>query len=90
MSVTHFKPFDPREQAVIARPADDQFEIVAVQEGLFAAVQKYGAGRVTTWLRNMAALAGQGTDLDRPTDRCLSDGAVLVNHICVQCGRDNS
>lgn len=27
---------------------------------------------------------------DRPSDRCLADGAALVNHICVQCGRDNS
>lgn len=55
-------PSDPREQPVLPTydpPTDEQWEILAVQEGLYNAIQKYGVARVMTWFRSMATIAGQ-------------------------------
>jgi hypothetical protein len=90
-------PSDPRDQPVAVKPSafytpemptEEQWEILAAQDGLYVLIQKYGARRVSAWVRNLAAIHGQ--DIDRPADRCLADGAALVNQICVKCGRDNS
>lgn len=70
-------------------PTDELMDLLAVQDGLFNAIQKYGADRMMRWVRNLAAIAGQEVS-ERPVDRCLADGAALINSICVRCGRDNS
>lgn len=81
-----------KAQAEAARyemPTAEQFELLAVQDGLYQVIKKYGGPRVMRWVRNLSAIAGEDIE-DRPADRCLADGGALVNSICVQCGRDNS
>ncbi len=59
-------PFDPREQPVQPSalyapemPTEEQWEILAAQDGLYALIQRYGARRVATWVRNLAVIAGE-------------------------------
>ena len=40
-------------------PTDEQYEILAIQNGIFNAMQKYGADRVTVWVRNLAIIAAK-------------------------------
>lgn len=69
-------------------PTQEQLERLDGIEALTLLVALHGAATVQRWLVNLAAMQGQ--DLDRPADRCLADGAALINSICVRCGRDNS
>ena len=70
-------------------PTEEQFELLAAQDGLYALIQKYSAARVLRWVKTLAVIAGQEMT-ERPADRCLADGAALINGLCVRCGRDNS
>lgn len=89
---------DPREQAVIdpaippyTPPTAEEWELLAVANGLTSAIEKYGADRVMRWVRSLATILHQSVEMDRPLDRCLADGMVLPpSRICVRCGRDNS
>jgi len=56
------KSDDRRDPPRYEPVTDEQWEIRAVQEGLYAACQKYGGPRVMTWLKTMAAIAGQGVE----------------------------
>lgn len=40
-------------------PSEDQWELLAAHDGLYALIQKYGASRVMTWVRSLATIAGQ-------------------------------
>jgi hypothetical protein len=87
-------PPPPQHAATVperaGEPTAEQWEELAVKEGLFALIRKYGAPRVAKWVRNLAAMAGQDVNDERPSHLCLADGAALKNNRCVQCGRDNS
>jgi hypothetical protein len=63
--------------------AQDAIERLAASLGSYA--------RLARLVRNLAAIHGEDINLDRPTSRCLVDGAMLpVSRICPRCGRDNS
>lgn len=58
---------------------------------LVTIIDQYGADKVRKWVRGLAPIAGErSVYIDRPADRCLADGAPLVNSICTKCGSDNS
>jgi hypothetical protein len=78
-----------REQMGIPPLPPPDVDKLDAMDGLYNLIQKYGATRVMSWIRNLAAIAGQDVT-ERPADRCLADGGALINRICVQCGRDNS
>ena len=40
-------------------PTEEQFELLAVQEGLFALIRKYSAARVMRWVKTLAVIDGQ-------------------------------
>lgn len=87
--------FVPSALYAPADPTPDQIEIKEVTDGLFNLIQKYGADRVARWVRNLATIPNQDCgydrfDTDRPSDRCLADGAPLINSVCTRCGQDNS
>jgi hypothetical protein len=75
-------------------PTQEQIEMLEATDGLYNLIQKYGADRVMWWVKTLATIAGKAVDesvyIDRPADRCLADGAPLVNSICTRCGCDNS
>lgn len=53
-------------------------------------IDRYDVDTVARWVRYHAWRVGQETG-ERPSNRCLADGAVLpASKICVRCGRDNS
>lgn len=51
----------PAPQAVTPseHPTDEQFQILAICDGLSELVRTYGAKRVMTWIRSLAAIHGQ-------------------------------
>jgi hypothetical protein len=62
-------PSDPRDHPVAVQPyalyapempTEEQWETLAAQDGLYALIQKYGAKRVATWVRNLSAIQGEG------------------------------
>jgi hypothetical protein len=71
------------------------------EEPMAPFVAAFGRTLVTKWIKFHAwrdakpapSLRGQVLSQvvpDRPADRCLADGAALINKTCVRCGRDNS
>lgn len=50
--------FQPRPVAP-EDPTEAAWEELAVQDGIYNAIRKYGARRVMAWVRNLAAIAGQ-------------------------------
>lgn len=60
------------------------------QEEVAELVREFGRDLIRKYVGYFADKRGRGRVPERPVDRCLADGAALVNSICVQCGRDNS
>lgn len=62
--------------------------------GLVHLIEQYDVETVARWVRVLAPFAGEYIDMsvyaERPADRCLADGAPLINSICTRCGSDNS
>jgi hypothetical protein len=71
-----------------APPVDDALTRLEAFNTIYELSKRYSAARVTRWVKSAASILGQ--DTERPADRCLADGAALVNSVCVHCGRDNS
>ena len=72
-----------------APPSDEDWHRLAGVEAMQLLVEQFGVPSVTQWLTFVAAQRGEAV-AERPSHRCLADGATLTNHQCVQCGRDNS
>lgn len=49
---------DPPEARDVP-PTAEEWERLAVQEGLYNLIRKYGAKRVATWVRTLATIAGE-------------------------------
>lgn len=52
-------PLVPAALYAPEQPTEEQWAILAVQNGIYEAIQRYGAQRVAAWVRNLAAIAGQ-------------------------------